>query len=78
MKQQGGAGGWGGVVPNTPVCSQDPGHDCISDPVIDRLPVGTADEELVLRADERKQMAAQHAALASRRYTGGPASKGGS
>lgn len=50
------------LSPNTPVCTQDPGHDGISDPVIDRLPVGTADEELVLRAEERKQMAAQHAA----------------
>lgn len=60
------------------MCTQDPGHYCISDPIIDSFPVGAADEELVLRADERKQMAAQHAALARCRYTGRPARKGGS
>lgn len=65
----------GALAQNRPVCTQDPGHYCISDPIIDRFPVGTADEELVLRADERKQMAAQHAALASCRYTGRPARK---
>lgn len=44
----------GGLAPNRPVCAQDPGHYCISDPIIDRFPVGAADEELVLRADERE------------------------
>lgn len=31
---------------------------------MDSLPIGTADEELVLRADERRQMVARHEALA--------------
>ena len=41
-----------------PVCTQDSFHNCIPDPVVDGLPVGTADEELVLRT-ERRQMVAR-------------------
>lgn len=47
-----------------PVCSQDALHNCITDLIMDSLPIGTADEELVLRADERRQMVAQHEVLA--------------
>lgn len=44
--------------------TQDSRHNCIADPIVDGLPIGTADEELVLRADERRQMVAQHEVLA--------------
>ena len=47
----------GQYAPHRPVGTQDPLHDRIADPVMDGLPVGTADEELVLRA-ERRQMVA--------------------
>lgn len=42
-----------------PVCTQDSIYNCISDPIMDGFPIGTADEELVLRA-ERRQMVAQY------------------
>lgn len=45
---------------NRPVCAQNSLHNSIADPIIDGLPIiGTADEELVLRAEER-QMAARY------------------
>lgn len=41
------------------MCTQDSIHNCITDLVMDDLSVGTADEELVLRA-ERRQMVARY------------------
>lgn len=46
------------------MCPQDARHNCIADPIMDSLPIGTADEELVLRADERRQMVARHEVVA--------------
>lgn len=46
------------------MCAQDSRYNCIADPIVDGLLIGTADEELVLRADERRQMVAQHEVLA--------------
>lgn len=37
---------------------------------MDSLPIGTTDEELVLGADERKQMVAQHEMLAKKMGAG--------
>ena len=36
-----------------PVCTQDSVHNCITDPIMDGLPIGTADEELVLKGREK-------------------------
>lgn len=49
--------GW--YTQTRPVCTQDSVHNCITDPIMDGLPIGTADEELVLRA-EKRQMVARH------------------
>lgn len=47
-----------------PVGTQDSIHNGIANPIIDGLFIRTADEELVLRADERRQMVARHEVLA--------------
>lgn len=56
---------WSCLVRNTegvalvtgPVCTQDSIHDRVTDPIMNALPICTADEKLVLRA-ERRQMVA--------------------
>lgn len=54
----------------TPVCTQDSLNDCVADSIMDGLPVSAADEELVLRAVEIRQMVARYEVLAKKREAG--------
>lgn len=38
------------------MCTKYALHNCITDSVVDILPIGTADEELVLRAEKRQMV----------------------
>ena len=54
-----------------PVCTQDSVHNSITDPIMDRLPIGTADEELVLRAEKKQMVARYEGSAETGRYLAG-------